>query len=81
LIFIAQKNGCYIKTEFEHIYQCHSVPTASVSNSQVSKSIMAQSELFCSSSDVFKKMIVGNGSIELRTGDIALQKVCFIIEK
>jgi hypothetical protein len=78
---IARKNSCYIKTELKHSYQSHSVPKASVSNTQVSKSIITQSELFSSSSDVFKKMIVGQGSIELRTGDIALQQVCLSAAK
>jgi hypothetical protein len=76
---IARKNHCYIKTELKHTHQSHSVPKASISNIQVSKSIVAQSEHFSSSSDVFKKMIVENGSIELRTGDIALQEVDTII--
>lgn len=78
---IAKKNRCYIKTQLKHVYQFHSIPKASVSDSQVSKSVIAQSELLCSSSDVFKKMIAGNGSIELRIGDIALQNVSITNER
>ncbi|CAF1337143.1 unnamed protein product, partial [Rotaria sordida] len=76
---IAQHNRCYLKTELKHNYQSYPVPKATISNKQTSKSIIEQSELFCSSTDVFKKLIIANGSIELRTGDIALQKVDTII--
>ncbi|CAF1388528.1 unnamed protein product [Rotaria sordida] len=76
---IAQHNRCYLKTELKHNYQSYPVPKATISNKQTSKSIIEQSELFCSSTNVFKKLIIANGSIELRTGDIALQKVDTII--
>lgn len=75
---IAQRHWCSIKTKLQHNYQTYPVPKASVQNNHISKSTLKQSTEFCSSPDVFRKMIVANGSIEFRTGDIALQKVCFI---
>ncbi|CAF3641303.1 unnamed protein product [Rotaria sp. Silwood1] len=76
---IAERCRCYIKTELKHNCQSYLVPTASITKKQVSKSIIEQSKLFCSSTNVFKRMTVANGSIELRTGDIALQNVDTII--
>ena len=78
LVSIAQKNHCCIKTKFKHKYQSYPIPKASISNIQISKSIMAQSERFFSSSNVFKRMIIANGLIELHIGDIALQNVCIV---
>ncbi|CAF4081016.1 unnamed protein product [Rotaria sordida] len=76
LRIIAERYKCYIKTELKHNYQSYPVPKALISNTQVSQSIFEQSKQFYSSTDVLKKMIVANGSIELRIGDIALQEVC-----
>ncbi len=50
--------------------QCYTIPKALSSNLQV-----LQSDDFLSSPDVFNKIDVANGSIEIRTGDIGLQKV------
>ncbi|CAF1202117.1 unnamed protein product [Rotaria sp. Silwood1] len=52
---IAQHNHCYLKTELKHYYQSYPVPKASIFNKQISKSIIEQSELFCSSTDILKK--------------------------
>ncbi|CAF4593643.1 unnamed protein product [Rotaria socialis] len=76
---IAQRCYCSVKTELLCNYQSYPLPKASISNKQISKAILEQSELFCSSPDVYKKRIIADGSIELRTGDIALQKVDTII--
>ncbi|CAF3774284.1 unnamed protein product [Rotaria sp. Silwood1] len=51
----AQHNHCSLKTELKHYYQSYPVPKASISNKQISKSIIEQSELFCSSTDILKK--------------------------
>ena len=66
---------CNLQIHFKHEPQFYSIPKASPSNAEISKFILTQSTLFSSSPDVFKKMIVANGSIELRTGDIATQEV------
>ncbi|CAF1265776.1 unnamed protein product, partial [Rotaria sordida] len=79
LRIIAERYKCYIKTELKHNYQSYPVPKALISNTQVSQSIFEQSKQFYSSTDVLKKMIVANGSIELRIGDIALQETDVIV--
>ncbi|CAF3163547.1 unnamed protein product [Rotaria sp. Silwood2] len=79
LLLIAERAHFSIKTKLKYIDQSFVVPKASIFNNQISKSIEEQSNLFSSSSDVFKKITLTNGSIELRTGDIALQKVDTII--
>ncbi|CAF1177333.1 unnamed protein product, partial [Rotaria sordida] len=79
LRIIAERYKCYIKTELKHNCQSYPVPKALISNTQVSQSIFEQSKQFYSSTDVLKKMIVANGSIELRIGDIALQETDVIV--
>lgn len=68
-------NRCNLQIHFKPEPQFYSIPKASPSNAEISRFILTQSTLFSSSPDVFKKMIVANGSIELRTGDIAIQEV------
>ena len=65
---IARRSRCYITTTIKYKSQYCIIPKAS-------KSIVKQSDDFLSSSDVFNRINIANGSIEVRTGDIALQKV------
>lgn len=72
---IAHWNHCYIKTELKHKKQLIPIPKASLTTiSHTSKSIKEQAIQFCSSSNVFMKITVGNGSIEIRSGDIGQQQ-------
>jgi hypothetical protein len=77
LKYIARRNHCYIRTELRHKSQQYTIPKALSSSIHASKSTIKQSDQFLSSSDVFNKIAVANGLIEIRTGDIALQKVSF----
>ncbi|CAF1330481.1 unnamed protein product [Adineta steineri] len=76
---IAFRSQCHIMTELRHKRQHYIIPKASSSNIQVSKSVVKQSDQFMSSLDVFNRVVLANGSIEIRTGDIALQKVNTIV--
>ena len=67
---IAQKNYCHIMTELRSKSQCYTIPKAQFSNTEV----LPIDDLFFSP-DLSRKMVVANGSIETRIGDIALQKV------
>ena len=69
------QNRCYMKIHHQSFVQSYDIPKAPSSTMETSKFIVTQSELFSSSPDVFKKMSVAKGFIELRTGDIALQEV------
>jgi hypothetical protein len=75
LKFLLPRNYCNIHTELEYQSRCYAIPKASSSNMQVSKSILEQSDQFRCSMEVFNGIVIKNGSIEIRTGDIALQKV------
>jgi hypothetical protein len=75
LKFLLHRNYRNIHTELEHQFRCYTIPKAISSNMQVSKSIVEQSDQFRCSMEVFNGIIVKNGSIEIHTGDIALQKV------
>ncbi|CAF1440926.1 unnamed protein product [Rotaria sordida] len=79
LLLITERTNFSIKTKLKYIDQSFVLPKASIFNNQISKSIEEQSNLFSFSSDVFKKITLTNGYIELRTGDIASQKVDTII--
>ncbi len=70
LKYIAHKNRCCIINELRCKSQCYTIPKSLSSNLQV-----LQSDDFLSSPDIFKKIDVANGSIEIRTDDIGLQKV------
>jgi hypothetical protein len=72
---IARKVHCYIMTESKCKSRCHIVPKALSSSIHVSKSLVEQSDHFQCSVNVFNRVVVANGSIEVHTGDIALQKV------
>lgn len=76
---IIQNSRCYTNIEFQHTSTVHSVPKSTTTDNQISKSIVTQSELFLSSAEIFKKMIIQNGSIELRIGDVTLQQVEVLI--
>lgn len=81
---IAHRNYCCIKTMLNYKTQLCSIPKVSSTISRASRSMKEQSIQLCSSSDVFKKIAVENGSIEICVGDISrLQAslktiVCFI---
>ena len=75
---IARKNRCYIMTKLLYESECHIIPRGSSVDSTLSKSLVEQSESFLFSSNVFKRILVGNGSIEVRAGDIAQQDVRFV---
>jgi hypothetical protein len=79
LEYIAHKYNCCVKTELTYKSRSYIIPRSSSSNKQMSKSLIDQSNDFCCSSDVFNKIPVGNGSIEIRIGDIAQQKVSLMI--
>ena len=72
---MARKYPCGIYTEFEYQSRSYILPKVDSSNIQPSKLILEQSEHFYRSSEVSQGVMVNNGSIEIRTGDIALQKV------
>ncbi len=72
---IARRSRCSITTKIKYKSQYYIIPKASLSTMEASKSTMKQSDDFLSSLDVFSRIIVANGSIEVRTGDIALQNV------
>lgn len=68
-------NRCNFQIHFKHEPQFYPIPKVSPSNIEISKYIRTQSTLLSSSPVIFKKMNVANGSIELRTGDVAIQEV------
>lgn len=72
---MARKYPCGIHTEFEYQSRSSILPKADSSNIQSSKLILEQSDHFYRSTEVSQGVMVNNGSIEIRTGDIALQKV------
>ncbi|CAF3999400.1 unnamed protein product, partial [Adineta steineri] len=71
---IFQNNYCHIMTELRSKSQYYTIPKASSSNTEV-----MPVDGFLFSPNVFRKIVVANGSIEIRIGDIALQKVDTIV--
>ncbi|CAF4287034.1 unnamed protein product [Rotaria socialis] len=76
---IARKCHCHIITESKYKFRSYTIPKGLSSNGHVLKSTMEQSEHFLSSPDVFNRLAVADGSIEIRTGDIARQDVDTIV--
>ena len=75
LKYIARKYHCHILTESRHDTQAYIIPKALSSNSPILHSVKKQSDDILSSPDIFNRMSVAKGSIDIRTGDIALQQV------
>jgi hypothetical protein len=69
---IAQSNHCHIMTELRSKSQSYTIPKASSSSTEI-----LPFDDFLLSPDLSRKMVIGNGSLEIRIGDIALQKVSF----
>ncbi|CAF2078725.1 unnamed protein product, partial [Rotaria magnacalcarata] len=79
---IARRNHCECNLQLKTTVKSYKISNAmetSLTNYAVSRSLMKQSELFCSSSLVSLQSKSSNGSIEVRFGDIAVQKVDIII--
>ncbi|CAF3733558.1 unnamed protein product [Rotaria sordida] len=79
---IAQNNRCNCDLKIETTLKACTIPkaieTASTAYS-VSKRIIEQSDLFCSSSMAHRQATLANGSFEVLIGDIAAQKVDTIV--
>ncbi len=73
---IAQRNRSYCEIELKTKLKSYQIPRGHKNTLNTSKSIIEQSDLFCSSSLVFCQTKIANGSIEVVIGDIALQNVC-----
>ena len=67
---IARKNCCYLTADIKSKHRCCPIPKAA---SASARALLADD--FLLSPDVFRRIEVENGSIEIRLGDIALQKV------
>jgi hypothetical protein len=74
---LAQQNHCCCEIKVKTKLKSYQIPRATENTSATSKSIIEQSNLFCSSSLVFCQAKLSNGSIEVLIGDIALQKVSY----
>ncbi|CAF4123926.1 unnamed protein product [Rotaria sp. Silwood2] len=75
---IAQNNHCNYDFKIETTLKACTIPRASETAStdySVSKVIIEQSKLFCSSPMVHRQATLANGSFEVLIGDIAAQKV------
>ncbi len=72
---LAQRNRCYCDLKLKTKLKSYRIPKANETISTTSKSIIEQSDLFCSSPLVCCQTKLANGSIEVLIGDIALQKV------
>jgi len=72
---IARKNHSYCDVQLKTKLKSYQIPRAHENTLPTSKSIIEQSDLFCSSPLVFCQAKLANGSIEVLIGDIASQKV------
>lgn len=78
LQYIAHRNHCHINQYDFKIddSKIHTVPQATSLNSiSSSKFLREQSNVFCSSPDIMKTVVMNNGSINICIGDITKQKV------
>lgn len=68
---LAQRNKCYCEIDLQTKLKSYSIPKGHGDLSNISKSIIEQSNAF----PVFAQTKFDNGSIEVLIGDIAFQKV------
>lgn len=78
---IAERNNCYCEFELKKKLKSYPIPKSNNNNDILisSKSIIEQSNLFCSSPFVSYQAKVPNGLIEVLIDDISLQKVCVLV--
>ncbi|CAF1053866.1 unnamed protein product [Didymodactylos carnosus] len=77
---IAHQNNCHIsKYDLETKLKTFTISKATSQNTVTPKSILEQSDLLYRSTDIVKKVMLANGSINVSIGDIADEKVDTII--
>ena len=72
---IAQRNHSYCEINANSKFKSYPIPKGHQNRSNTSKTIIEQSDLFCSSSSVYCQAKLAKSSIDVLIGDIALQKV------